>query len=92
MNTEIISGLKSSGSKERILQNALHSGLKDPSSNGMKSFATLAARLYKAQRGLETILNFGRDQWVVVEPFLDWNEELQMYMFGTYPCVCNEYN
>jgi hypothetical protein len=57
----------------------------------MKAFAMLAARLYKAQRGSETILNFGRDQWVVVKPFLDWDEGLQCYMFGEYPCVCNEY-
>lgn len=79
-------------SRDRILNNALLCGLKETSTDGIKAFVLLAAKLCKALRVSETILVFGHDEWIVVEPFLDWNEELQMYMFGPYPCVCNEYN
>lgn len=91
MNMKNTSGLKYSNLRERILQNALHSGLKNPLCNGMKAFALLTAKLYKAQKGSETILQFNSKQWDIVMPFLEYDKNLNSYMFGHYICICNQY-
>ena len=91
MITQNTYGLECSDSRDRILNNALLCGLKEPSTDGIKAFVLLAAKLYKALRVSETILIFGWREWLIASKFLEFNEDLHWYMLGPYPCVCNEY-